>query len=138
MIAFYPIKPVYSEKIFSGEKTYELRKRLPAADVNYVVIYSTMPVGMVTGYAKVKAFHKNTVSELWKLVHKRAGINECDYRIYFDGVDCACAIELEEVKRFARPFHCSELSEEFTVPQSFCYIDEKIFRKLKKRKAETV
>ncbi|HQQ63047.1 MAG TPA: ASCH domain-containing protein, partial [Pseudomonadales bacterium] len=104
MIAFYPIKPIYSDRIFSGEKTFELRKRLPRADVNYILIYSTVPSGKIVGYAKIKALHKKYPDELWSLVSDRAGISEEDYRIYFHDAEYACAIELEGIKKFKKPF----------------------------------
>ena len=40
----YPIKPIYSERIMSGEKKYELRKRLPNNKINHILIYATTPV----------------------------------------------------------------------------------------------
>jgi predicted transcriptional regulator len=138
MIAFYPIKPIYSERIFSGEKTFELRKKLPNSDVAYILVYSTVPVGKVVGYAKVKALHRKSPSELWSMVAGRAGIREEDYKLYFDGAECACAIELENVKRFIRPFPVTEITGDFTIPQSFCYLDDAIFKRLKRRKVESV
>jgi predicted transcriptional regulator len=138
MIAFYPIKPIYSERIFSGEKTFELRKKLPNSDVAYIIVYSTVPVGKVVGYAKVKALHKKSLGELWDMVSRHAGISEQDYRAYFDGADCACAIEIESVKRFVRPFPVSEISSGFIIPQSFCYLDDAVFNRLKRRKVESV
>jgi predicted transcriptional regulator len=138
MIAFYPIKPIYSERIFSGEKTFELRKRLPSSDVNYILVYSTVPSGKVVGYAKVKALHKKSPNELWKMVADYAGISEEEYRNYFEGAECACAIELEDVKKFIRPFPVSDIASDFTIPQSFCYLDDATFNRLKRRKTESI
>ena len=138
MIAFYPIKPVYSERILTGEKTYELRKRLPKLNVKYVLIYSTTPVARVVGYAKVKAFHKAPINELWTLVNEQAGICFQDYQEYFANNKDACAIELYEVRKFARPFIVSDIRDGFSVPQSYCYVDTKTFNRLKRRKSEAV
>ncbi len=138
MIAFYPIKPVYSERIFSGEKTFELRKKLPNSDVAYILVYSTVPVGKVVGYAKVKALHRKSPGELWRMVACHAGISEEDYKVYFDGAECACAIEIESVKKFVRPFPVSDIASDFTIPQSFCYLDNAVFNRLKRRKVESV
>lgn len=43
-----PIKPVFVERILSGEKWYEFRKRLPLG-IERVVIYETAPTKKVVG-----------------------------------------------------------------------------------------
>lgn len=134
----YPIKPVYSEKIMTGEKRYELRKRLPNNNIDYILIYSTVPIGKIVGYAKVKEVYEKTVSDMWEMVSSSAGISEKDYMEYFNGKDNAYAIELEGIKRFKKPFNVKEINQNFTVPQSFCYVNEDDFKRLKKRKVEYV
>jgi predicted transcriptional regulator len=138
MIAFYSIKPIYSEKILSGEKIYELRKRLPNEDVSYVLIYSTLPIAKVVAYAKVKTMFKEKVNDMWEKVSFSAGINEKDYKDYFGDLNYACAIEFEFVRRFKRPFSVKEINQDFKVPQSFCYINKNDFNRLKRRKTENV
>jgi predicted transcriptional regulator len=118
----------------SGEKKYELRKRLPNKKIDYILIYSTVPVGKVVGYAKVKEVYIKTVDDMWEMVSFSAGISKEDYMDYFDGKDNACAIELKDIKRFKKPFSVKDINEKFTVPQSFCYINEEDFKRLKKRK----
>lgn len=134
MIALYPIKPRYTNKILSGEKIFELRKRLPSSEVNYILIYSTSPVAKIVGYAKIKKFHSLGVDDLWSLVSDRAGIDIESYNEYFSNSPNACAIEFDKVYRFNRPFNIKELSENIVVPQSFCYIDKTTFLKIKRRK----
>ncbi|MBT9097096.1 hypothetical protein KFZ76_05150 [Methylovulum psychrotolerans] len=138
MIAFYPIKPIYSQKILTGEKTYELRKRLPNEHIDYILIYSTYPVAKVVAYAKIKATHKEKIDAIWNMVSLFAGINEHDYKNYFGNNDFACAIEFEYVRRFKRPFDVKEIKPNFKVPQSFCYIPKKDFNRIKRRKTENV
>jgi predicted transcriptional regulator len=138
MIALYPIKPVYTERILSGEKRYELRKRLPKGETKYVLIYATYPVGKVVAYGVVKGFHRDTVKGLWGKVSKEAGIALKDYNEYFKASDEACAIEFDRVYKFKRPFNVREIYESFTVPQSFCYVDKVIFDRLRGRKTVKV
>jgi predicted transcriptional regulator len=137
-VAFYPIKPIYSDRILSGEKKYELRKRLPSNPFDYILIYATSPVGKVVGYAKVKMIHKKSVDDMWDMVSMCAGISRDDYTSYFGKTEYAYAIELEDVKRFTRPFDTKEISNSFNVPQSFCYVSRNDFNKLKRRKVEDV
>jgi predicted transcriptional regulator len=75
---------------------------------------------------------------MWDMVSSLAGISEEDYMEYFNGKEDACAIELENVRRFKKPFNVTEINEKFTVPQSFCYVSEEDFKRLKKRSAEYV
>lgn len=133
-IAFYPIKPIYSMKILNGEKLFELRKRIPTNIFDYILIYATSPIGKVVAYAKVKKIHKNNVEDMWKMVSENAGISKDDYMSYFHNSDIAYAIELENVKQFARPFDAKEITNTFSIPQSFCYVSRSDFNRLKRRK----
>lgn len=138
MIALYPIKPVYTDRIFSGEKTFELRRRLPKEDLSYILIYSTSPVSKVVGYARVKGIKTGPTDDLWISHHQKFGISKEDYFSYFNGCETAKAIELTEVKTFVRPFSISEISEDLSVPQSFCYIEKSLFSKVRRRKSANV
>lgn len=138
MIVFYPIKPIYTKKILNSEKIYELRKKLPSKDFDYILIYSTLPVGKVVGYAKVKEVHKKRIDDLWSMVSQFAGIDWDNYIKYFYGSEYACAIELINVKRFKRPFNVNEITLNFKVPQSFCYINRHDFNRLRRRRTESV
>jgi predicted transcriptional regulator len=134
----YPIKPIYSEKIMNGQKKYELRKRLPNSEIDYILIYSTTPVAKVVGYAEVKKTHVKPVHDMWIMVSPLAGISKEDYMSYFDGKENAYAIELKNVWRFKSPFDIKEINKNFTVPQSFCYVSEEDFKRLKRRRVEHV
>lgn len=138
MIAFYPIKPVYINRILQGEKKYELRRKLPRNKVEYVFLYATTPICKVVAYARVGSTHDECKDELWEKVARWAGIDKVDYFSYFEGIENACAIELSEVFKFNKPFHPREISEDFVVPQSFRYIEEDVFDRLKNRKTALV
>jgi len=138
MIAFYPIKPVYIEKILKGEKRYELRRRLPRIKVEYVFLYATTPVCKVVGYAKVGDTFDEIKESLWQRIAAQAGVDESVYLSYFDGKENACALELLDVYRFLEPFHPNEIEDSFVVPQSFRYLEKKVFDRFKNRKSEKV
>jgi predicted transcriptional regulator len=138
MIALYPIKPVYADRILSGEKTFELRRRLPKERLTHILIYSTTPIGKVIGYAKVIGIKQDNVDSLWERYSKQFGISKLEYFSYFEGNDRANALELSDVRKFVRPFSIKEISPNLTVPQSFCYIEKEHFRRLQKRKAEKI
>ncbi len=135
MIAFYPIKPVYIDRILQGEKKYELRRKLPKTKIEYVFLYATSPVCQVVGYAKVGLTLNESKESLWKKLSPFFGLNENDFFDYFEGVDNACAIELLEVFKFKEPFHPKVISKNFVVPQSFRYIEKEVFNRFKNRES---
>jgi len=138
MIALYSIKPIYSEQIINGNKKYELRKRMPARNLDYILIYSSSPTSKVVGYATVKKIHKKQVANLWMLVSDHAGITKNDYMAYFKDSSDAYALELGEVNRFVKPFNINEIDPACVPPQSFSYVDKNKFSRLKRRKTEIV
>lgn len=74
-----PIKPVFAEKIISGEKKYEYRKRLCKKEVNKIYIYATAPVKMIIGEAGIVNKMSMDKEELWKETQKYAGITKKFY-----------------------------------------------------------
>lgn len=137
-IALYSIKPIYSNKIISGHKTYELRKRVPAKYIDYILIYSSSPISKVVAYAEVKKVHKNTASEIWKNTSKYTCITKRAYDEYFKGCDMAYAIELGVIKKFTRPFAIKDINSGYVAPQSFSYVNQDEFKKIIRRKTEAV
>ena len=92
----------------------------------------------IVGYATVKKIHKSQVSKIWTLVSKQAGITKKDYMEYFENSSDAYALELDEVKRFVKPFNISELDPDCVPPQSFSYVDKNEFKRIMRRKTELV
>lgn len=118
------IKPEFVEKIFSGEKRFEYRKAVfKNRDVDAVIIYSTMPVGMIVGEFKFKTILKNTPQTIWKKTKKYSVISKDFFFDYFNDKAEACAIEIEEVYQYDNPINPHELIPNFTAPQSYCYVE---------------
>ena len=138
MIALYSIKPIYSEQILNGRKTYELRKRIPANDLDYILIYASSPTSRIVGYAEVRKVHKHRIEKMWKLFSKFTGIQKKEYLKYFEGCTYAYAIELGKVNKFLRPVTIDTLNSDCVPPQSFSYVDESDFKRVIKRKTEVV
>ena len=53
-IILMSIKPEYVDKIFSGEKKYEYRKRLCKEKIDTIIVYSSSPIQKVVGELKIK------------------------------------------------------------------------------------
>lgn len=116
------IKPEYSEQIYSGQKRYEFRKSIFSKDVQTVVIYTTMPVGKVTGEFTVKTVHSGPPRDIWVLAREFAGVPWRFFFKYFHGRKQAYAIEVNEVTQYPEPLDLSEVMGAGSPPQSFRYL----------------
>lgn len=118
-----PIKPVFAEKILSGEKKYEYRKRLCKKEVKKIYIYATAPVKMIIGEAWLVNKMNMDKEKLWQETQKYAGITKKYYDKYFEYQDCACAYRIGEVRQYRFPVALDSIGIEY-VPQSFIYVGE--------------
>ena len=119
------VKPAYSEKIFAGHKTVELRRRFPVSAPSGAVayIYSTSPVKAMIGTASIRDVLKLPVEQIWTEFESTALIERPHFDKYFDGLDHGFALMFNDVRTFSRPLPLSELRERFGFepPQSFLY-----------------
>jgi len=121
----FSIKPEYSEKILSGEKTVELRRRFPTDIPNgtCALIYATTPTRALTGIALIGDVARMSPKEIWKVYSSRACIKRRDFDAYFDGVQNGVVIELRHARSLRRAVPLDELRDRFNFepPQSFLY-----------------
>ena len=118
-----PIKPLFAEKVLSGEKKYEYRKKLCQKEIDKIYLYSTSPVKMIVGEAEVVDKMRMDKDLLWAKTRGQAGITKEFYAQYFAGQDYACAYKIGDVKSYSRPIALHRRGIEH-VPQSFIYVDE--------------
>jgi predicted transcriptional regulator len=118
------IKPTFSDRIFSGEKRFELRRtpvRLEEGDI--VVVYASSPVKAIVGAFTVSGIKRGAVHHLWRHHGKDFGVSHDEYTSYFDGVAVAHAIEVGE-RIQVEPVPLDDLRHRydgFRPPQSFMY-----------------
>ena len=119
------IKPRYSELIFRGEKTIELRKVFPAHYVGYVLVYESRPAKKITGILKIEEIHVKNVRELMKLADE-AKVTRTFIRKYFSKKSTGFVIEIGEKFEFTKKIPLRELKEkiDFVPPQNFRYIEK--------------
>ncbi len=119
------IRPYYSDKILSGKKTVELRRRFPVAAPTGTLayIYSTSPVRAIVACANISQVHKLPIDQLWKNFRRPASITKSNFYNYFQGLQDGFAIEFSSVQPLSRPLTLEELRERFSFapPQSFLY-----------------
>ena len=97
--ALISVKPNYAKAILSGEKTIELRRRIPAIDPGTRLwIYATRPTGAVVGVATVQRIVKGTPTEIWDQFMERTAVCRCTFEAYFAGTNCALGLVLAEIR----------------------------------------
>ncbi|WP_182281526.1 ASCH domain-containing protein [Bifidobacterium pseudocatenulatum] len=119
------IKPEYVERILSGEKRYEFRRRVfKRPDVDTIVIYETAPVSKVVAEAHVDEIIAGTAWDVWDRTGQQGGISRERFMDYFRGASAAHAIALSCVRPLARPQALGDYAPEIkAAPQSFVYVN---------------
>lgn len=118
------IKPVYVEKICSGVKHFEYRKRVFTQDVERIYVYSSKPVQKIIGYFDYAGIISDTPEVIWHKTCNYSGIDFESYKIYFNGRDLAYALIIKNFNEFIVGVDPVGVFEKFTPPQSYMYIRE--------------
>lgn len=132
VIAFMPIRPIYAEKIVSGDKLYEFRKAAIRDDLTHIIIYASSPVKKIIGVAEVERVKISSPTTIWESTKHAAGISRKGYREYFRGKKRAYAIQIKKVLALQNCVSPNEINNGFKVPQSFTYVDDIFFNKVLK------
>lgn len=125
-IAFLPIKPIYAERLVSGEKFFEYRRRPISPDVTHIIVYASSPLKKIIGIVEVRQVHSGAPSTTWVKTLHGAGITEQEFHSYFAGRTIAYAIEIKPKAtiRLQHNLRPTDIEAGFKVPQSFMYVDE--------------
>lgn len=94
--ALISVKPVYAERIASGEKTVEYRKAIMREKPDRLIIYATQPVGRILGEVDLIGVSWGDPEKIWERTRASGGISREAYDNYFTGRDVAVAYELGE------------------------------------------
>lgn len=125
---FLSIHPRFVKKIFSGEKTIELRRRRPRSVTgDWVAIYSTTPERQLQGIARIADVRVGAVHEMWMETRLQAGVTKKEYDSYFFDCERAVGIVLAAPAALAQPVSLERLREmwpSFQPPQGFRYLDD--------------
>jgi len=118
-----PIKPLYANKILSGEKKYEYRKKLCKDSIDKIYIYATSPVKKIIGEVKVLQKLNQEKKVLWEISKEESGVSREEFFKYFQKTEIGCAYYLGEVKKYNEPLTLESIGIKYT-PQSYVYIEE--------------
>ena len=116
------IKPEYVEKIFSGEKDYEFRKKQFRYNVSTIVVYSSSPVKRIVGEFDIESILEGDLETLWEMTKDKAGISKEVFFNYFSGKITGIAIKIGERRKYTEAIDPYITDSNFTPPQSFQYI----------------
>jgi len=127
------IHPEHVQKILTGEKCLEFRRRWTAQHVSKLVIYATAPTRKIVAIAEIKTIHIGNSTALWQKAKELGGGLTRERLIqYFAGVNMGFAIELGKIRRFHSPVNPQDFFPEFYPPQSFSFVPENTLKSLQK------
>jgi predicted transcriptional regulator len=142
---FLSIHPRFVDKILSGKKTIELRRRRPRSVAgDWIVIYATTPERQLRGIARVTEVRVGGVRDMWPEARLQAGVTKKEYESYFSNCERAVGIVLADPVSFDEPVSLERLRElwpNFQPPQGFRYLDDvqvKVIKSLSCRRRTTV
>lgn len=140
--ALLSIKPVFAEKIYSGQKTFELRKSAPNLTSPRIFLFETDSISKISGLILASRIIKDTPENIWKLVGTH-GTSRERFFSYFAGRNQAIAIKIERALKLSSPLdmgQITELEKKFVVPQSYQYLpyDSQLHRRLLNEVIDTI
>ncbi len=115
------IKPQYANKIFTGEKLYELRRKIFQKKVSSIVVYSSSPIMMVIGEIEIEDIIAGTPVSIFHQFEDKICISRDDYFSYFDNTNIAYAIKIGRVNKYHKPKKLSDFGIN-RAPQSYIYL----------------
>lgn len=126
------IRPKYADLILSGTKLVEFRRSWAASEVSTIVLYSSAPIQKIVGLVKVQDVVVASPSSLWETCKERGGgLTRKELRAYFCGKSKGVAILLGHVLKPHNHIKPSDIIDDFIPPQSFRYLSEVEFNKIK-------
>ena len=123
-IILMSIKPEYVDKIFSGKKKYEYRKRMCKEKIDTIIVYSSSPIQKVVGELKIKQVLYDKKTIIWNTTYKHGGITKIKYDKYYENCDYVVAYEIEKAILYDKQKDLKDFNVR-TAPQSYVYITNK-------------
>ena len=126
-IILMSIKPEYVDKIFSGEKKYEYRKRMCKEKIDRIIVYSSFPIQKVVGELIIKRVLYDKKSKIWNKTNRYGGITKTKYDKYFENCNYAVAYEIEKAILYNKQKDLKDFNVKMP-PQSYVYITNKVVK----------
>jgi len=123
--ALVSIHPEFADRILSGEKKVEFRRRALGLGVTYIIIYATRPVGAVVGVAEIGIVECGSPATLWAQFGHVGGIGRSDFFRYFEGATTGFAYALQRVSACSPSIALGSAGLPNRPPQAFQYVEER-------------
>ncbi len=126
------IKPAYVEKIMSGEKLIEIRKRFSTKWIGCrITIYSSSPTQAIYGYATIDNVKKDSPETIWSQFGQHIGASKQEYDAYLGASKQVYAISLKDFQPYHNPIPLSQIEgllnhETLKPPQSYTSLSKNI------------
>lgn len=123
------LKPEFADRILSGTKKVEIRKRFSTRWVGHrVCLYASRPVKGVVGEATVEKVVVGTPERIWGEYGSDVGCTKEEFDAYVSTASEVYALVLGEPRPYAAEIPLSQLSglvqHELRPPQSYCRLDD--------------
>lgn len=124
------VKPTFAERIVSGAKKVEVRRRFPDKwEGATVLIYSSSPARQFVGEAVIERVVTGPVREIWAEFSEGIGCSKREYMDYCNGTKRVSALIFSDVFPFKNPISKSRMQEtvqrSLFTPQSYCKVDKR-------------
>ena len=120
------IHPQHVAKIYSGQKSVELRRQKPSLKKgDRIVIYATAPARSIIGWLKVDGIGESSPRMLWREVNTACGLSRQEFDKYFFGASKGYSIHISKPVLRAKPISLCELRKgvpSFHPPQGYWYL----------------
>jgi len=119
------IKPEHIEKIRSGEKVIEIRKKFNKKWAGCrMTVYSSSPDQAIYGYAKIQDVKKGSPEKIWSQYRQDIGVKKNIFDEYAGSCDQIYAILLKDFEPYHNPISMLQIGgllnqEELRPPQSY-------------------
>ena len=116
------IRPEFANRLLSGEKRVEFRRRPAARNVTHILIYATSPICAVVGVAEIERLEHGTPEKLWRAFRLVGGIGRSDFFDYFANADRGCAYVVRRIWPCTSPVPLGRKGLPSMAPQAFQYV----------------
>lgn len=121
------MKPRYAERILSGSKVIEIRRKFSERWVGCkAVLYASSPQKAIVGEATVGSITSGSPNDIWTMFNCGIGCTHGEFSAYVGESAEVCAIELDNIFPYKEPITLSQIShllgleEDLRPPQSYC------------------
>ena len=121
------IKPKYVNRMLSGEKSIEIRRRsVNLPDGALLWIYATLPLGCILAVAGVEGIVTDKPHKIWSKYASQIGVGEDEYATYVRNCNRISAIKIRSIDKI-KPIPLSLLKSQvksFHPPQFMARLND--------------